>query len=477
MKNVFLLLLFFIFSACSTIHYNREQVLTKQDSIKHLSDKLEEARVNDVDFLSPTHFNNAKEKFEQAIKKSQHSNDVNAGENYAKEGLEELNKAIEIAEKSKKLLEKTLEYRTRAFKVYANVVFEHEFKKLEDKFKKVGRYAEKDDVKYVNEQNQKLAKAYGDLEVNTLKKTIGDRSKEAYNLAIAANADKLAPTTLEKAKHEMEIAAKILENEKDSFEKAENHAKIAASLALRAKGIADIINTFKTQNLSREQIILWYQDQLTKAHSPIPQELSFDKSNFDVIENFKNQIASSLDYAKNLEQRSNEAQAKINELNEKISSAANEAEKARLAEAHKIDTFKEVSNLFTKEEAEVIAQEGKIIIRSYGFDFPVGKAEILPSNFPLLNKISSAILKFPHSNIEVEGHTDSSGSHKINKELSEERAKNVRAFLVNVSGIDSSRITSAGFGSQKPVAANDTKEGRAKNRRIEIVIFLPAEKI
>ncbi|HXW59909.1 MAG TPA: OmpA family protein, partial [Myxococcota bacterium] len=131
------------------------------------------------------------------------------------------------------------------------------------------------------------------------------------------------------------------------------------------------------------------------------------------------------------------------------------------------------SKLFNKKEAEVVKRGNDIIIRAYGFYFPSGKADLQPRNFSLLNKIVTAILKFPKSDIEVEGHTDSLGSKSLNMHLSEQRAKNIADFLVKLAGINASRVSSVGVGGERPIASNKTEEGRALNRRIEIIIKNP----
>ena len=69
--------------------------------------------------------------------------------------------------------------------------------------------------------------------------------------------------------------------------------------------------------------------------------------------------------------------------------------------------------------------------------------------------------------VRIEGHTDSRGSHKSNQILSQNRAESVRAFLINY-GIDASRMVAVGYGEEKPIASNDTSQGRKKNRRVEI---------
>jgi len=82
--------------------------------------------------------------------------------------------------------------------------------------------------------------------------------------------------------------------------------------------------------------------------------------------------------------------------------------------------------------------------------------------------VARALRDNPSLHVVVEGHTDSVGSDSYNHKLSERRAKAVRDYLVR-EGIDASRITTRGYGKSRPVASNDTAEGRAENRRAEII--------
>ncbi|MDZ4261570.1 MAG: OmpA family protein, partial [Pseudomonadota bacterium] len=122
------------------------------------------------------------------------------------------------------------------------------------------------------------------------------------------------------------------------------------------------------------------------------------------------------------------------------------------------------------KEATVYRQLQNVLISAHGFSFPSGQSEIQADNFPLMNKIVDAIKTFPNARIEVGGHTDSSGSDAANQKLSEARAAKVAKFLKEVGGIAADRVSSRGFGEAKPVASNETGEGRAENRRVEIKI-------
>ena len=77
------------------------------------------------------------------------------------------------------------------------------------------------------------------------------------------------------------------------------------------------------------------------------------------------------------------------------------------------------------------------------------------------------------SAFSVEGHTDSFGSDASNNDLSQRRADAVRAYLLSQTGLPENRIAAIGYGESRPIATNDTAEGRAKNRRIDLVIRRP----
>jgi len=102
--------------------------------------------------------------------------------------------------------------------------------------------------------------------------------------------------------------------------------------------------------------------------------------------------------------------------------------------------------------------------------FGSGQAALLPGAMMKLNEVADALLKGnAESKIVVEGHTDSQGSASLNQDLSVRRAQSVRDYLVS-RGIAADRITAQGLGSTRPVAPNNTAEGRADNRRVEIVV-------
>ena len=113
---------------------------------------------------------------------------------------------------------------------------------------------------------------------------------------------------------------------------------------------------------------------------------------------------------------------------------------------------------------------GMVITLSGSVLFASAKSDLLPAAQLKLNDVANALIKEdPLSKIVVEGHTDSQGGVPYNQELSQRRAQSVRDYLVS-RGIASDRVTAQGFGPSRSIADNNSPEGRANNRRVEIVV-------
>jgi outer membrane protein OmpA-like peptidoglycan-associated protein len=130
----------------------------------------------------------------------------------------------------------------------------------------------------------------------------------------------------------------------------------------------------------------------------------------------------------------------------------------------------------TKGFQEIKGKELKLIplkeggvVRLNNIFFDTGKSELRPESGPELDRLVTTLNESPKMVIEVRGHTDNTGSNEINAKLSQDRADAVREYFIS-KGIEPDRIASKGFGETKPVATNDTDEGRQQNRRVEFVI-------
>jgi OOP family OmpA-OmpF porin len=112
-----------------------------------------------------------------------------------------------------------------------------------------------------------------------------------------------------------------------------------------------------------------------------------------------------------------------------------------------------------------VAVKKKLVLRGVNFDFD--KSNIRADAAPILDEAAATLKDEKDAVVSVEGHTDAVGSDAYNQRLSERRARAVAAYLAG-HGIARSRLSTTGFGESKPVATNETADGRAENRRVEL---------
>ena len=140
---------------------------------------------------------------------------------------------------------------------------------------------------------------------------------------------------------------------------------------------------------------------------------------------------------------------------------ARKAAEARAARA--LESLNKIAQIKEEARGMVITLSGQVL-------FVTGKAELLPAARDQLDQVAAALKdQGDVKPMVVEGYTDSVGSDATNQKLSKDRAETVRAYLVS-KGVPSEKITAVGKGEANPVASNDTPEGRANNRRVEIIV-------
>jgi outer membrane protein OmpA-like peptidoglycan-associated protein len=155
--------------------------------------------------------------------------------------------------------------------------------------------------------------------------------------------------------------------------------------------------------------------------------------------------------------------------------AALEVEVARVeAEKAKIQKDRDalaarLSGALGKVSATERTGRGLVVSLSGGILFETGKSALKTDAQVSLAKLAGILLMIPNTNIQIEGHTDATGTEEKNAKLSLERASAVMEFLES-QGVEKARMSAKGLAAAQPVASNDTPDGRAKNRRVEIVV-------
>jgi len=285
----------------------------------------------------------------------------------------------------------------------------------------------------------------------------------------------------------------VLNAGRTQVSKAEEHAQLSVYYAGKSIQITELIQDFDRQDSTEEDKILWYQQQLEIINQPFKQKLSLDKPNNEVVTALQLQISSGLKNKTSRDMDLYSANEKITILEEQIQAmtARHNQEVAGLNKKMQVNDasvrlemqkikqdnlkaekrYQTIQSMFTESEAAVFRQGNNVLLETHAFNFKVGGSEIDAKNYDLLEKIMNAIRVFDNPDIMIMGHTDATGSDALNLQLSQKRAQTVTSFLQKVAKFSPEKISTRGYGESRPVASNETKEGRERNRRIEVLII------
>jgi len=246
-------------------------------------------------------------------------------------------------------------------------------------------------------------------------------AREAYARSEHGKAREYNPAALHEAKVELDKAEDAFKNDPDA-EGTRDEAYIALRRAERAEVEATTMQWQQRQEKARNEANSAQAKGLQKAQTD---------------------LASAREQLANEKKAREDAEAKSKDMLAKLA-AANAAA--------------------VKEEPR-----GTVITLSGGVLFASNKSQLLPGAQSSLNQVGEALKANEDKQVLIEGHTDSRGSDTTNQQLSKARADSVASYLIS-QGVGPDRITTAGLGPSRPVADNNTAEGRANNRRVEIII-------
>lgn len=123
------------------------------------------------------------------------------------------------------------------------------------------------------------------------------------------------------------------------------------------------------------------------------------------------------------------------------------------------------------KDAEVVrVEEGIQLTFDSGILFGFDKFDLNSSSKESITKLSKILNEYPDTRLTIQGHTDSKGDDNYNRQLSAQRADAVRDYLI-ANGVKGGRLNTVAYGESEPIASNDTEAGRAKNRRVEVIIL------
>jgi len=442
-----------------------DEVTSAYEPIAALQKNLRQVDAAGAGVLAPSGYASASKKLDEAIAVTRAGN-AQEGNAIAATATEDLAKIRENIEQSSDVFREALAARERAKDAGASHIYPDRTEELESSLRDAAALVERNDLEGAKRRRQALVDGYSNLELAALKDGVVEAAKATIKSAEKQEAKKYAPKTFEAAREEMKLARAILDADRTDTEKANEHAQRAMYLARQSAGITELIKDMNRREFDREQVVRWYQDQLSTVYEPVGERLRFDQKHREAMRQMREAYVTLIAQRDEVAAEGAAGQIQLALTEEEL------LEKKRKDEEER-RRFEAAQSMFTDTEATVYRKLENVLIDAHGFDFPTGESEIRTENFVLLNKITQVIALFPGSTVEISGHTDSTGSAALNLDLSGKRAANVAKFLNEVGGIDKDRLSSEGFGSERPVAMNDTAAGRASNRRVEILIVNP----
>jgi outer membrane protein OmpA-like peptidoglycan-associated protein len=430
--------------------------------------------------LAPDSWGDGMRDYKAAEEGLERGRDIEYVRDKAADSEQSFKTAKTATELAKTVLAQVMKSRQDAANAKAPELAKELWDKAQQEFGDAIRSLERGDLKRAKRMDIEATTLYRDAELVAIKAQYLTETRQLLADADRAKVERYAPITLGKAKQLLADAERELNENRYDTDLPRDLARQANYEAKHAIYLSEVVRDVRDKNISTEQLILDWETPLaeiaaaadiTPAMAEGYVQTKTDLVNYiETIRNERQAMAQEIE-ANNL--RLADMDEEMRALDERLGGAT--AERAALiqrleAEAMVKSQFQQVEKMFTAEEARVFREGETIIIRLVGLNFDSGKSDFNRNNIPLLSKVEQAIDVFPQSDIVIEGHTDSHGGDESNQVLSQKRAEAVQQYMINAMRIPSYRLIATGYGETVPVANNETASGRARNRRIDIII-------
>ena len=426
-----------------------------------------EARAN---VLAPRSYADAAEAYRSAEDKLRRGRSIESIKSDLDYAAQALRKAADATRLANVTLTSAIQARDDAEAANAATYAAAEWREAEQKFALAAGRLEDGNVKYAQSRGQEAEALFRDAELAAIKANYLDETRRLIRQAKDSRVDRYAPKTLAKAEALLGQAENALSRDRYDTDEPRSLARQAKYEAKHAMYLARELKPVRDRDISLEDFALANEAPIVSIAGSLDIVAELDDG-FDAP---TKAIIGQVEELQKASYELSERRAQIFELEEELQRLESElgiqSDRVAAQEAQR-RKFRQIEGTFSSDEAQVLRQGQNVLIRPIGLVFASGSSQIETEYFSLLRKVQDALRVFPDSSIVIEGHTDSFGGDDANLSLSQARAEAVRAYLLaNMREIPDTDIESVGFGESRPVANNETVEGRAKNRRIDIVI-------
>lgn len=434
-----------------------------------------------ADLLAPKSTQRAMELYSEASSDYNKGKDINSIKKKLNETAKDLGKSIDAVDIANVAFKNLLTLRSNALRADAQDNAGEYWQKAEKKFKEAAIQLEEGDVNDAKKIAEEAGNIYRQAELTAIKTNYLDNTHNLLAKAEDSDVKDKAPVTLKKAQDLISRAETSLNKNRYDTDEPRGLALGAQYEAKHALYLNKAIRQIEKDDKELEDLYLSFEEYLRQIAVNLDLSAEFDEGFANptnlIIAQTKSLQDSALMLAQTLADRYTDVQtmtARITELEDQLGNAGKErtALTDQLEQRSKIrEMFTDIEKRFQPEQAIVLRHGDDILIRLVGLNFVSGKSEIEPKNFALLTVVQDAINIFPDYAIHVQGYTDSYGGDNTNLELSQNRADAVRDYLLaNMTRVNTGNIDAVGYGETLPIANNETPEGRAKNRRVDLVI-------
>jgi outer membrane protein OmpA-like peptidoglycan-associated protein len=486
MRKLFLLLvvlmaLIFIMTIPASAQQKVDDNLFQQ-ILGKTQEKLNKAKAEQADILSPDFFGRAYKRFSEAKEDLKRGRSLTEIDKKLREVEADLDQAMQTAKVGKVAFATAVQTREDALKANAPQYAPQIYVTGDQFFTEAMRKLEAGDMNGAQKRAAEAERYLRDAELQAIKVSIIGNVRNQITQAQEVKVDKLVPATFAKAQALLTEAEKILNTDRYAAATAREKAEAAEYEIRHANYLAEQIQRMKADERQWEKLFLANE----KMVAEVSKELGFSPQ-FDVgLEKPLNDIRLAVKTLREEQRRLADEVAKQNarmeELNKELNAIREaqtglESELAKkqqmlLEKQRQEEKLRNVETMFSPFEAKVLREGDNLRIRLFGLTFRSGKYTIEPEYFSLLTKLQRAIREFPNSSVVIEGHTDSIGDDAYNQNLSSDRADAVKQYLMANMSLPEDRLQAVGYGESAPIASNETEDGRAQNRRIDVVISI-----
>ena len=432
------------------------------------------------ELLAPRSYERGLDEYKDAEEALERGRNIELVRKNAAEATEHFRTAAEAARIANLALAQVMKSRQDAANARAPELAPEIWSEAQRKFGDAIRLLERGDLKGSKRRDIEATGLYRDAELVAIKAEYLSETRRLLADADRARVGRYAPITLEKAKQLLADAERELNENRYDTDLPRNLARQANYEAKHAIYLSEVIRKVRDRDMTTEELILAWEAPLSNVASSADVFPDMQNGPDKLADELVTFIDDALREKQRLEQENEQDKVRLADLEEELRvldeqlGGATEERAAlvqRLEAQNRVrEQFAQVEKMFTDEEARVFRQGNTIILRLVGLSFDSGASQLRPDTFPLLAKVEKAIDVFPQSELVIEGHTDAYGGDDSNQRLSQARAESVQQYMINAMRIPTYRLIATGYGETRPVASNETASGRAKNRRIDIVI-------